>query len=252
VAKPRRQAKDRYTGKGRRRLVCAIAEVLRTGEPTVFAFEAVCRHTLRTSMVLGGRSWQASDVTAADLVRLALDLIGAQRPPWLWGQPQHTMDSAATSIGFTHCLNCGQRLEEQRFRFCSGWCGNRYRKEFEKSQEDIAADRVRSAAAREAYREKATSLCCEACEHAFKPSYPGQKFCSRQCSAGRSVAQKMNGKHHPWLNGKSMKTGAAAANGAGISLETTATREECSAPADARMPITAPSSDASAPQPAPG
>jgi hypothetical protein len=250
VAKPRR-AKDRYTGKSRRRMVSAIADVLRTGEPTIFRFEAVCRHTLRSVMVLRGRSWPLSDQLAAEVVRSALQLIGAQRPPWLWGQREYTADSSATRIAVTHCLNCGTQLEDERTKFCSGRCGNHYRKVAEKTVEAIAADRVRSAAAREAYREKVSALRCEACEHEFKPSYPGQKFCSRQCSGGRSVAQKMNGKPHPWMNGKSMKTGANGANGAGHSSPAPPPSGNGSAIADARSAIITPSSNVSAPQPAP-
>lgn len=229
-----RLSKDR-----RRALIETVANILRAGEPTLFRFEAMCRYSLRSALCLSGRSWPLSDAIAADLVSTALERIGAQRPPWLWGQREYVMDSTATRVGFTHCLNCGARLEEGRFKFCGKACGGRYHKEFEQSLESKAADRIRSASARELYRESASSLRCETCSHAFKPSYPAQRFCSRECSGGRSVAQKMNGKHHPWLNGK--KTGAAAANGAGISLEKTATGEECSAPVDARITNTTPS-----------
>jgi predicted nucleic acid-binding Zn ribbon protein len=231
----------------RERLIGLVVIVLRNGEPTLFRFEATCRHTLRSALCLRGQSWGLAEAIAANLVCSALERIGAQRPPWLWGQREYLMDSTATrGVGFTHCLNCGTRLEQERFRFCSKQCGGRYRKEFEQSQEALAAQRVSSAAARETYRENARSIRCEACKRAFKPSYPGNRFCSRQCSAGRSFAEKMNGKHHPWL--KDARTGAAAANGAGVSSENTEPREQCSAPVDARTAITAPSSGASAPR----
>ena len=79
---------------------------------------------LRSAMCLGGRSWQVSDAIAADVVRSALDLIGAQRPPWLWGQREYTDDSSATRIGYSHCLKCGQRLDDGRLKFCCRECGN--------------------------------------------------------------------------------------------------------------------------------
>src|SRR5687768_16158570 len=108
-----RRSKD---GENLRRMVAEVAAVLQKGEPTVFRFEAVCRHALRSTFCLSGRSWQFSDRIAADVVGGALEQIGAQRPPWAWGQPEYTEeDSAATRIGFTHCLNCGQRLEDERF-----------------------------------------------------------------------------------------------------------------------------------------
>ena len=251
MAKPRR-AKDRYTGKGRRAMVSAIADVLKTGEPTVFRFEALCRHTLRSGNVhCAARSWGLADAISADIVHAALEQIGAKRPPWLWGQREYVeKDCAATRIGFSHCLNCGTRLPEGRSKFCGKTCGNRFRNAVGNSEETIVANRVRALASREAYRQNAASIRCETCERPFKPSGPAQRFCSRQCSGERSVTQKMNGRKHPWkMNGTTI--GGHGANGVTHSYPPQRLNGNGSAIVNASAAIATPSSHANAPKSAP-
>jgi hypothetical protein len=228
--------------KERRRLVRAIAEVLIVGEPTLFRWEAWCRYKLRTGLCMQGMGWARSDATAADVVERAFDLLNVERPPWAWGQIEHTWESPGTRVEYTHCLQCGSRLPEDRMKFCGKVCGSQFRHALH--VEDFH-DRERALAYLRARRDRAEPKECQRCGTWFRPAKATQMFCSRQCSGGRSVKEKMNGHHHPW------KTGAAAANGAGISLAKAATPDECSAPLNANIATTTPTSRASEPRPAP-
>lgn len=230
-------------------VVTRVAALLRAGDPTVFRFEADCRHGIRSSMCLAGHSWPVSDVVSQEIVREALALIGARRPPWAWGQREWTQDSKFTRVDWTHCLNCGDRLLEGHRKFCGGVCASAYRRSFEDADRR-AADRARRAAARESYRIHAEYLPCEQCGRLFQPSKPTQRFCSRKCSGGRSLYKKMNGRKHPWVKANG-KIGGNGANGAAHSCPSTPTPDECSARPSARMPTTTNSSPASAPRPAP-
>ena len=75
------------------------------------------------------------------------------------------------------------------------------------------AERARKFDRALAYRLQSEPRTCERCGCQFKPNYPQQRFCSRTCSGSRSVAEKMNGKPHPW-NGK---TGGNGVHPAAIS-----------------------------------
>lgn len=246
MAKPRRANGHKNDT---RHTVRLVAKILASGEPTIFRWESWCRYTLRGTMCLQGQSWTRSDAIAADIVRKALDLLNVQRPPWLWGQREYAQDSIGTRVSFTHCLHCGTKLPEGRPKFCGGGCGDRYRQAFQTAEFHVLA-RARALAYLQAKRDRADPTQCETCGAWFKPAGEKQRFCSRQCSGGRSVAQKMNGKHHPWVNGNG-KTGAGAANGAAHSSPKPPTAGNGSATGDARAAITPPSSDASAPPPAP-
>lgn len=239
------QHKDR---KDRRLLVRAVADVLATGDPTPFRWEAWCRHTLRGEMCLAGKSWPLSDATAADIIRRAMDLINVQRPPWAWGQREYTWDTVGTRIGFSHCLECGAVLPEGRLKFCGGGCGDRYRRAFQ-CEALQAHERERALAYLQACRDRAEPKECEACGRLFKPAKAQQRFCSRQCGGGRTVKEKMNGKHHPWMNGT--KIGDGIVNGANGSSLTTPTPGNGTAAGHANNVTTPTSSKPSAPQSAP-
>jgi predicted nucleic acid-binding Zn ribbon protein len=246
MAKPRRVNGPKNET---RHLVKAVATVLIRGEPTLFRFEAYCRHRLRWKMCLQGMSWARSDATAADIVRRALELLNVKRPPWAWGQREYAQDSVGTRVSFTHCLHCGARLPENRPKFCGGGCGDRYRQAFQ-SEEFRSGERERALASLQARRDRAAAIPCEACGAWFRPANAKQRFCSRQCSGGRSVKEKMNGKRHPWVNGNG-KIGGNGANAVAPSSPTTPTPENGSAIADARAERIRPTVDASEPRPAP-
>ena len=121
MAKPRQangrnSERRRIVARGRR--ACCYA-----GSRPVFSWEGWCRCTIRSALCLQGNPWPVSDRTAAEIVRQALDLLDAERPPWLWGQIEFTWE-AGTRIEHTHCLQCGTRLPEDRLKFCSKACGS--------------------------------------------------------------------------------------------------------------------------------
>jgi hypothetical protein len=120
-AKPRRLSKDR-----RRQLVAIVANILRSGEPTKFTFEATCRHAIRSRLCLQGWRWAEADTIAADIVATALRSIGAQRPAWKEGQPEYTQDGFAPILR-TRCAHCGRPLPDSdgtRRIHCSSVCAN--------------------------------------------------------------------------------------------------------------------------------
>src|SRR5262249_39582502 len=136
-------------------------------------------------------------------------LLNVERPPWLWGQREYVMDSIGTRVSFSHCVQCGTKLPEGRQKFCATSCGDKYRQAFQ-SAEFRVRERERARAYLQAQRDRAEPIPCEACGRSFRPAKPTQRFCSRVCSGGRSMAEKMNGKAHPWLNGKTGGNGASA------------------------------------------
>lgn len=117
-AKPRRLNKDR-----RRHLVATVANILEAGEPTKFAFEASCRHGIRSSLCAHGWRWAEADAIAADIVATALRSIGAQRPTWQQGQPEWTQEGFAPTLR-TRCIRCHKPLEGIQRRFCSALCAS--------------------------------------------------------------------------------------------------------------------------------
>lgn len=102
-------------------IVRIISSILAGAEPTRFAFEATCRHAVRSRLCLNGWSWAAADDLAADIVKDALRRLGAKRPTWKEGQPEYTQDGFAPILR-TRCIRCHGPLEDDRPKFCSHWC----------------------------------------------------------------------------------------------------------------------------------
>ena len=108
----------------RERLIGLMANILRSGEPTPFRFEAVCRHAVRAAFCLSGGSWQLSDAIATDIVCSALERIGAQLPPWQQGQPDYAQFGVIMRIT---CMNCGSELiGDIDAKFCGAPCRRRW------------------------------------------------------------------------------------------------------------------------------
>jgi hypothetical protein len=171
----------------RRNAVGRVAEILKTGEPTLFRYEADCRHKLRARMCLDGISWARADATAAEIVAEALALIGARRPSWNEGQPQWT-DSGANSFLHTRCARCGKPLPPQEAGFAHG----RPRQHCSRScavgafnDKNIDDVRAYNRAYRRALKAAAPDSTCETCEGTFKsvkrPGRPAARFCSNAC-----------------------------------------------------------------------
>lgn len=190
-AKPR----PRQLNKGKRRhLVETVATILKTGEPTHFAFEASCRHGIRSGLCLDGWTWAEADAAAADVVGAALRQIGAKRPTWQQGQPWWTEEGVMRHER-THCARCRKPIPEERNRggipakYCSMVCTRAARDAawYQRQGEEGKARRAAAEAARLAKKRAAMpEKPCAYCQGMFRP-YPasGKKpesiFCSPRC-----------------------------------------------------------------------
>jgi len=126
---PQRRPKARVPrlAAGRRKaLVDRCAVILRAGEPTCFAFEATCRHSLRAGLCLNGWSWARADTEAAEIVAEALRRIRAKRPTWREGQPRYTQEGFSP-IERTRCAWCAKPLPAEKFLYCCTTCSQRAR-----------------------------------------------------------------------------------------------------------------------------
>lgn len=173
--KPKRLSGDR-----RRQLVETTAKVLRDGEPTPFAFEATCRHGLRSALCWQGWSWKEADEAAADIVATALKRIGARRPTWMEGQPDHCQPGVM-ALARTRCVRCGNKLPEAHDKWCGAVCKARAFQE-RASEDELAARNARKRAHEAAWSAKQPMQPCELCGAMFRPKKPGRRFCSRLCS----------------------------------------------------------------------
>lgn len=106
-------------------MVRVVADILRGGEPTKFAFEATCRHRIRAALCLKGWGWQEADDTARDIVAAALRQAGAVRPTWKEGQPEYTQEGHVP-VERTRCIRCNKPLEGWQRKFCGSLCANAY------------------------------------------------------------------------------------------------------------------------------
>lgn len=121
-AKPRRKLNQQL----RARLVDTAAGLMRRSEPSPFAFEGVIRTWLRSHLCLRGWQWADADFASEGVTDAALAKIGAKRPSWKEGQPEHTQEGYVLQERF-HCANCGSILEGDQRKFCSTTCGFNFR-----------------------------------------------------------------------------------------------------------------------------
>jgi hypothetical protein len=117
-----------------------VAMILARGEPTQFAYEATCRHAVRSRLCLAGWRWTDADEVAAGVVAAALKRIGAQRPTWKQGQHEWTQDGYGP-IERTRCVRCNGPLPVGCWKFCCQPCAvnHHHRLEFLQSLQDGAA-----------------------------------------------------------------------------------------------------------------
>ncbi|RWA76672.1 MAG: hypothetical protein EOQ28_03020 [Mesorhizobium sp.] len=122
-AKPIPKVRPRSMNRERRRhLVSTVGAILKTGDPTLFAYEASCRYGIRTRLCLAGWGWEDADAEAADIVATALRIVGAKRPIWAEGQPEWVQNGAGALIERTRCIQCLGPLPEHHRKFCSQLC----------------------------------------------------------------------------------------------------------------------------------
>ena len=120
----------RQLGEGRRkRLVLVVTGVLRRGDPpTPFAREGMIIAAVRSAVVLGGGwTWRDADRAAREVVREALQAIGAKRPTWAEASTPHYAQADAFSLyERTRCRQCGWKLPPENRVFCGDRCKSRY------------------------------------------------------------------------------------------------------------------------------
>jgi len=202
----RKPKAERKLGEVREKaLVAAIANIMRHSEPTVFAFEATCRHCIRSALCLQGWSWRAADTVAAEAVAAALRQLGARRPTWAQGQPSWTEEGVLRHQR-DFCIRCRKPIPMERIlrstgippKYCDIICTRAaaeamYRQSL--SEEQAARHKARDAAYKQAKRNAMPLAACEYCGATFrprppKPSKPASRFCSLQCSnRGRAGTQ---------------------------------------------------------------
>lgn len=180
---PQAQAK-RLNGDRRSRLVDIVMTVLKTGEPTHFAFEASCRHGLRGSLCLQGWNWHDADTVAAEIVETALRQIGAQRPTWQQGQPEWTQDGVLR-VERDNCVRCRSLLPEGHRRYCSSMCASADQHARARAT-NAEAENARVYAYYAAWSAKQPEQPCEVCRDMFRPKRPGNRFCSILCRNRRN------------------------------------------------------------------
>lgn len=184
--KPKRLNPDRQQF-----LISLLADILREGRPTFFAFEAACRHGLRIRLIHEGWRWQAADDLAAELVATALRRIGAVRPTWYAGQPAYT-EAGFAPILRTRCRRCGKPIEAGAMatgwaiNFCSNACRAYTQRKVEGRTRQDYYEALRASG--EMQRLKRTTICPN-CGVEFlpkKPQWPPDptkpRYCSNACS----------------------------------------------------------------------
>lgn len=207
AAKPklRQLNRDRH-----RHLVETVAGILRTGQPTYFAYEGAVWHGLRSSLCLQGWAWHDADAAAADVVGSALRQIGAVRPTWQQGQIGYTEEATAEH---ERCANsdCGKPvvigLNGRPRKYCSTECMGRHhskmagRHGFQRTRAEYlvacAADRARKATAErdcawcgklfvQGISNEPRSYCCDTCRNAARAAasrkHPTELNCA-QCGS---------------------------------------------------------------------
>lgn len=189
--KPRKMNGDR-----KKRLVAETCIILKTGEPTHFAFEASCRHGLRSALCLDGWAWADADKMAAEIVNAALMIIGAKRPTWQQGQPEWTQHGAVAEVR-DNCKRCSKSLPEGYKKYCSMQCAQAEKQArlYQRRKEEMRAyARARYAAGK--LHPVQPPRPCETCGKYFSPRKKNARFCSTTCSNKRDGANRFRASNY--------------------------------------------------------
>lgn len=187
ISAQRKAPRRRLTKERRQALIEKAETILRTGEPTIFAFEGACRAGLRSGFCIEGFGWALADIEAASIVEAALRHLGASRPTWKEGQSEQ-FNSLVHRV---YCANprCQKPIERPEgdyfFRlYCSSECkvsvGNvRYAAAH---HADLIAYWTTYRAGRRAAGKPST---CEQCGRPFRAVVHRkklQRFCCQRCA----------------------------------------------------------------------
>ena len=141
LVKPRQRKLKREQ---RDALITAMAKMLRNAEPTCFAREGYCTHGLRAGLVLQGWGWELANVTAHNVVKDALNRVGAKRPSWIEAQANFAQGGALVLC--EHCWQCGKLLlGATDVKYCSGSCRQQFHSQVARIWVREGGDAYRSA-----------------------------------------------------------------------------------------------------------
>ncbi len=162
----------------REKMIRAVVEILKEGEPSKFRFEASCRHNIRHDLCLDGVLWDEADQRAASIVTAALDRIGAVRPTWHEGQIEHTENF---EIERRWCIRCGAQIAVEDIeggarKYCSPVCS--YNDHHGQWKADYRG-KLRGALPTDRTGRPTT---CPGCGRQFVPHHWHQRLCSPECA----------------------------------------------------------------------
>lgn len=171
-------------------IIDLLARMMRRAEPTPFAVEGPARAAIRARLCESGWKWGQADAAADEAVQAALSRVGAERPTWQQGQPEHTQE-AVLPILRENCARCGRPLPEDRVKYCDEVCAKAAvitRRERSDKEEARAKQKIYTAAWAEKHPRE-----CKMCGKSFKPRRGDAKYCSVACGddAFRDSRRKM-------------------------------------------------------------
>lgn len=166
------------SGKNRKLAVEDVLAVLKQFRVTPFEYEGACRAGLREHFCLGGHSWQRADHEAAELVREAFMSMGAKRPTWLEGQPEHL-------IARENCQHCNVLLSKEAIssgaRFCSDECQT-FMKTHRAEYHTTVWEWAYCTAHYVKRKQEAKPKPCVQCGEPFSSPKPNARFCGPSCA----------------------------------------------------------------------
>ena len=167
-------------------MIEAVVKIIRhgmeAGAPSKFAFEASCRHGIRSGLCLDGWRWNEADAAASDVVSRALAITGATLPTWQQGQPEWTQHGVL-AVEREACVRCKRPLSGNQAKYCSTMCGQadkQARLRERRHEEMLAYQRARYAAGK--LHPMQDPRRCETCGAQFSPRKKTARFCSISCS----------------------------------------------------------------------
>jgi hypothetical protein len=180
---PMRPAPTKKLPRHRREaIVDKLAAMMRRAEPTPFAIEGPARAGIRARLCSIGWRWGQADAVADEVVQAALARVGAKRPTWKEGQPEHTQEAVMPLLR-ERCARCGKSLPDDvhgGVKYCGPVCARSARLA-RYQQHDEEARYARDRAYRIAWSEKQEERECPGCGRAFRPMRNGIKYCSTKC-----------------------------------------------------------------------
>lgn len=181
-------------GDRRTHVINKILDELADYRQSPFEHEGDCRAGLRSALCLGGHSWSASDLEAANLVAESLLLIGAKRPTWDEGQPEYL-------LSYDVCQGCNGPLPTSEYEgnrkgmFCSSVCASGWIERRQATfvgfdwlrraaQSGASSSKVYVAAQNILHREARPLRKCVNCKREYRPfgrNGRDQNYCSHAC-----------------------------------------------------------------------